>query len=395
MARFRCGPILFGKQQRGYAARSLNSRRVGSQLAIICQQNPKNGGLPGLAEKGRITPVDQTVQNQNRERREVPRGKLRLSETRFPNAIRIAIMKNLKVRSVVMLLALAVLAGAGRVAAQGTAFTYQGQLDSGANAVTGLYDFEFGLYNAASGGAQAGSTLNELAVGVTNGLFTVTLDFGAVFNGAAYWLAIGVRSNGDGAFIPLVPRQELTPAPYSITAQNVTGAVPLAQLPATVALINDAGTANFFAGQYAGNSSVSGSANTAVGYEAMSSAGSGSLNTAQGFSALEFNQTGTNNSAFGAAALQFNFNGNNNTGTGTYALSAAFVGPDLTGSGNTADGGYALADDETGYNNTAAGFESLYANTTGFDNVGMGVATFQANSSAGRTRASGLMPFSS
>ena len=76
MARFRCGPILFGKQQRGYAARSLNSRRVGSQLAIICQQNPKNGGLPGLAEKGRITPVDQTVQNQNRERREVPAGKI-------------------------------------------------------------------------------------------------------------------------------------------------------------------------------------------------------------------------------------------------------------------------------------------------------------------------------
>jgi len=33
------------------------------------------------------------------------------------------------------------------------------------------------------------------AVPVTNGLFTVLLDFGSVFNSTPYYLQIGVRSN--------------------------------------------------------------------------------------------------------------------------------------------------------------------------------------------------------
>ncbi|HNI61280.1 MAG TPA: hypothetical protein PKW11_15155, partial [Pseudomonadota bacterium] len=35
-------------------------------------------------------------------------------------------------------------------------------------------------------------------VAVTNGLFTVTLDFGNQFPGADRWLEIGVRTNGGG-----------------------------------------------------------------------------------------------------------------------------------------------------------------------------------------------------
>ena len=38
-------------------------------------------------------------------------------------------------------------------------------------------------------------------VPVTNGLFTVTLDFGtSVFTGPARWLEIGVRTNGGGSY---------------------------------------------------------------------------------------------------------------------------------------------------------------------------------------------------
>src|SRR5512140_2411187 len=90
----------------------------------------------------------------------------------------------------------------------GTAFTYQGRLNSGANAATGLYDLTFSVWNASTGAAQIGSTLTNSAVGVTNGLFTVALDFGAgIFDGNARWLEISVRTNGATSFVMLAPRQ--------------------------------------------------------------------------------------------------------------------------------------------------------------------------------------------
>ena len=53
------------------------------------------------------------------------------------------------------------------------------------------------------------------AVVVSNGLFTVTLDFGTgVFNGDARWLDIAVKTNSAGGFTTLMPRQPLTPSPY-------------------------------------------------------------------------------------------------------------------------------------------------------------------------------------
>ena len=56
-------------------------------------------------------------------------------------------------------------------------------------------------------------------VAVSNGLFTVTLDFGTgIFTGPARWLEIGVRTANIGAFTTLSPRQQLTPAPYALFA---------------------------------------------------------------------------------------------------------------------------------------------------------------------------------
>ena len=60
--------------------------------------------------------------------------------------------------------------------AQGTAFTYQGRLNAGGNPVSGVYDFSFALFNASTGGSQVGGTVTNLAVGVTNGLFTTTVN---------------------------------------------------------------------------------------------------------------------------------------------------------------------------------------------------------------------------
>ena len=119
--------------------------------------------------------------------------------------------------------------------AQGTAFTYQGQLSDHGAPASGAYDILFSLYDAPTNGTQIGNTLTSTGVGVTNGLFTEILDFGSsIFTGADRWLQIGVRTNGGTNFSLLSPRQALTPAPYAIyasTAGNVSvGAISSAQL---------------------------------------------------------------------------------------------------------------------------------------------------------------------
>jgi hypothetical protein len=115
---------------------------------------------------------------------------------------------------VTSLLGLAVTAGAQ--VPLGTQFTYQGRLADGAAPATGVYDFQFVLMDASMGGAQVGPTVNREDVPVTNGLFTVALDFGAVFGGSQRWLAIGVRPGAStGGYSALSPRQELAASPTS------------------------------------------------------------------------------------------------------------------------------------------------------------------------------------
>jgi hypothetical protein len=140
--------------------------------------------------------------------------------------------KNLIVAAV---LALTVVTFSPGAHAQGTAFTYQGNLTSGGATANGNFDFRFGLYTNVSTGNFIGSLETNSAVAVSNGLFTTTLNFSNVFNGAAYWLEIGVRSNGTtNAFTILSPRQPITPTPYAITASNLTGMLPAGQLTGTV-----------------------------------------------------------------------------------------------------------------------------------------------------------------
>jgi len=125
--------------------------------------------------------------------------------------------------------------------AQGTAFTYQGRLNDGANPASGSYDLVFTLYPVSSGGIAAAGPLTNSATGVTNGLFTVPLDFGAsAFTGSPRWLEIGVRTNGGGAFSTLTPRQETTPAPYAIYAESASAS----QLTGTIRPSNLSGNYN-------------------------------------------------------------------------------------------------------------------------------------------------------
>ncbi len=99
-----------------------------------------------------------------------------------------------------------------------TAITYQGRLVDGGTPVSTPHDFIFLLYNADLGGAQVGSqvTANDLAV--SDGYFTVLLDFGsAAFMGEKRWLEVQVRpGDSSGAYTTLSPRQALTAAPYAL-----------------------------------------------------------------------------------------------------------------------------------------------------------------------------------
>jgi hypothetical protein len=143
--------------------------------------------------------------------------------------------------------------------AQGTGFTYQGRLEVGTNAATGTYDLQFSLYTASTGGSSVFGPVTDTAVGVTNGLFTVFVDFGpGVFTGTTYWLGIGVRTNGTSSFSPLTPRQQVTPTPYAIYAETanaagLSGSIPAGDLSGTYSsavTLNNAG--NSFTGNGGG-----------------------------------------------------------------------------------------------------------------------------------------------
>jgi hypothetical protein len=139
----------------------------------------------------------------------------------------------MKTRTVLWSSVIIVACSTGLLKAQapvGTAFTYQGQLKQGGLPVTNTADFQFKLWDALAGGNQIGAMIPVNGKSVVNGLFTVTLDFGAgAFAGDARWLEIAVRSPaGSGGYTTLTPRQELTPASYSLyanSAGSVTGGI--------------------------------------------------------------------------------------------------------------------------------------------------------------------------
>jgi len=144
--------------------------------------------------------------------------------------------------------------------AQSTAFTYQGRLNDGAGPANGSYDLTFALYDDPSAGGQQGGGITNTATAVSNGLFTVTLDFGNQFPGADRWLEIGVRTNGGGSFSTLVPRQHITPTPYAIYAGKaamIEGALPGSQLSGTYGSpVTISNAANIFAGDGAALANV-------------------------------------------------------------------------------------------------------------------------------------------
>jgi hypothetical protein len=142
--------------------------------------------------------------------------------------------------------------------AQGTAFSYQGRLNSSDSPATGIFDFRFKLYTDPYGDNQVGSSYLTNGVPVTNGLFLTTIDFGpGIFTGNTNWLEVDVRTNGAGSYTVLSPLQGVTPTPSAIfaeTANNLSGPLPSPNLSGTYGnalTLNNAG--NSFSGSFSGN----------------------------------------------------------------------------------------------------------------------------------------------
>lgn len=151
--------------------------------------------------------------------------------------------------------------------------------------------------------------------------------------------------------------------------------------------ISNYGTANFFAGQTAGNTTLNigsavantalgyialgvvtdGNSNTAIGAEALTSLNTGSINTAVGVSALNALSTGNSNVAIGGGTLQSLENSGGNVGVGNGSLQSS-----VSDSNNTGLGSSTLATLNGGSNNTAVGYHAGNQSDTGSNNIFIG-----------------------
>src|ERR1051326_4396545 len=145
-------------------------------------------------------------------------------------------MKHIQPKTSAACILLTLWTGIAAAAPLGTAFTYQGRLTDSGVGPNGTYELRLAAWDALNAGSQVAIVTNT-GVLVSNGLFTTTVDFGAGgFNGTAYWLEVGVRTNGSAsAFTTLTPRQPLTPSPYALYAS----VAPLADGSVTSAKIAD------------------------------------------------------------------------------------------------------------------------------------------------------------
>lgn len=278
----------------------------------------------------------------------------------------------MRVRSTATLFLIIAL-GAFMAAAQTTEFTYQGRMTDGGNAPTGLYDFEFKLFDAATGGTQLGMTQQLLGVSVAGGVFTVQLNFGSQFTGAPRYLEIAVK-NLAGPFTPLAPRQQISSTPYAVRSLNSAAADDLSA--SCVACVNAANI-----------SSVNGSSVAGAIPVASVPAGSGSYIQNQNASpqaSSNFHVSGTGTANILSATTQFNIgtsrvlavNANGSTYLGTNA------GTSNTGMRNSFFGSFAGNLNSAAINNSFFGWESGRSNVSGTDNTFFGAASGHANTAS-------------
>lgn len=312
--------------------------------------------------------------------------------------------------------------------AQTPEISYQGNLKEGDLPANANYDIEFRLYDSLSGGTLIGTEIYLSPVTVTDGVFSVKLDFGASgFPGQDRYLEIAVRRTGVGSLVTLGPRQKIGSAPYAIqslqaatatTAFIASNSLALGGQSASQYVLSSdtrlsdsrtplAGSSNYIQNtntqQAASNFNVAGngSANTfsaasrynfgsqhilsANGVDNLfAGAGAGLLNLGNsnaffGAKAGQENKQGRENSFFGSFAGQNNITGNNNSFFGYFA-----------GNGTTSGSENSFFGNRAGQVNTSGAFNSFFGtfsglfNLTGSDNSFFGNETGYNNTNGNR-----------
>jgi hypothetical protein len=212
----------------------------------------------------------------------------------------------------------------------GTAFTFQGRLETAGSPVDDTCDFLFSLWDAVIGGSQIGSSQVTAGIAVDEGIFTAVIDFGAnTFTGDARWLSISVRCPaGGGPYTGLSPRQPLTAAPNALS------------LPGLWTQPNT--TSSNLIGGYSGNSTATGVVGGTIGgggqngavnqvNDAFTTIGGGRGNTAGGLLSTvgggEWNQAGGDYATISGGAFNLAFGldavvggGINNSASGGWSV---------------------------------------------------------------------------
>lgn len=312
---------------------------------------------------------------------------------------------------------------------QNTEFSYQGFITDNSAPANGTYDIEFRLFDALNGGVAL-ATQPQANVMVTNGVFSVVLDFGG-FPGAERFLEIGVRPAGGGSFTTLSPRSKILAVPLAtrsqtaqnafaalnavdaqnavnaqnaINAQTAQNALQLAGTPANKFVLgndprlSDArnplpGNANYIqnttAPQGTSNFNISGNGTAGgtltgnivsaatqfnIGIARVLSS-PGLFNFFAGGLAGNSNTTGTGNSFFGQNAGVFNTTGGSNTFAGFEAgrnnnagANNSFFGKDAGRSNNTGNDNSFFGND-AGNNNTIGSDNAFFGKGSGRDNT--------------------------
>lgn len=262
--------------------------------------------------------------------------------------------------------------------AQSTEFTYQGKLNDGATPANTNYDFEFRLFSVDTGGAAI-ATLQRLGVSVSNGVFSVKLDFGAQFTGAARWLEIAVKPAGSGGgFQQLLPRQPVSSSPYSIRSLNAATADTATN--ATLAS-NSQQLGGVAANQYV----LTSDARLSDARNPLPNSPNYIQNTTNPQASSNFNISGTGSADVVNAVTQFNIGGNrvlSSTPSGLYVgVNAGGANP--TGVHNSFFGQGAGRNTTTGQGNSFFGSSAGVVNTGGSANAFFGREAGISNSTGG------------